>query len=187
MKTPIMPEEELVARIKERAEDPKRRAGIVQKFPDLLARPGQPLPPAASRKAVKDAETLMGFPLPAFLKRLWTEVGNGGFGPGYGLFEVDVAPASDLNMSIPTVYLQSIADESYSWPRKLVLICEWGCAYYSAIDCSTSDGEIVNLLGESELKRTGSSFAQWMQDWVDDVDLWQRDFSNGPTPAETQM
>jgi len=115
-------------------------------------------------------------------------VGNGGFGPGYGLFGVNVAPASELSLSVPNVYLHSGADEAYGWPGKLVLICEWGCALYSAIDCSTSEGGIVNVLGELDLKPTGSSFAQWMQDWADGVDLWQRDFSDrGPTSTGTEM
>src|SRR5258708_13239995 len=32
------------------------------------------------------AEAQLGFGLPSFLRRLYLEVGNGGFGPGYGLF-----------------------------------------------------------------------------------------------------
>ncbi|MGH9720231.1 MAG: SMI1/KNR4 family protein [Bryobacteraceae bacterium] len=171
-----MPEEELVARIKELANDPKRRTGSAQMFPHPVA-----------RRAVEDAETRMGFQLPALLKRLWTEVGNGGFGPGYGLFGVNLAPSSELSMSIPNVYLQSVADESYGWPKNLVLVCEWGCANYSAVDCSTPEGEIVNVSGEMDLKPTRSSFAQWMQDWVDGVDLWRRDFSDHrPVPTGTE-
>jgi hypothetical protein len=136
---------------------------------------------------VEDAETQMGFKLPALLGKLWTEVGNGGFGPGHGFFGVNVAPSSGLSMSVPNVYLQSIKDESYSWPKKLVLICEWGCGLYSAIDCTTADSEIVNVHEELNLSPTGASFAQWMQDWVDGVDLWQRDFiGRGPTPARTE-
>jgi hypothetical protein len=72
----------------------------------------------------------------------------------------------------------------YGWPRNLVIICQWGCVHYSAIDCSKSDGEIVNVSGEMDLKPTGSGFAQWMQDWVDGVDLWRRDFSDhSPVPT----
>jgi hypothetical protein len=32
------------------------------------------------------AEEQLGFALPALLRRIYLEVGNGGFGPGYGLF-----------------------------------------------------------------------------------------------------
>jgi len=168
-----MTEDELVARLKELANDPKRRTGAVRQLPDLS---GQPLPSPAMQEDVNGAETRMGFQLPALLRRLWTEVGNGGFGPGYGLFEVNMAPASELSMSLPNIYLQSIADESAHWPKSLVLICEWGCGYYTALDCCSSEGEMVNLLDELEPKRTGSSLSKWLEDWADGVDLWQRDF-----------
>jgi hypothetical protein len=179
-----MVEEGLVVRIMELAHDSRRRNSAAQMVPGLL---GQPLPPPVPRKVVETAETQIGFRFPALLDRLWTEVGNGGFGPGYGLFGVNIEPSSELSMSIPNIYLQSIADESYGWPKKLVLICDWGCAYYSAIDCSTPEGEIVKVLGELEPRPTGFSFARWMQDWVDGVDLWQRDFSHhDPTVTGTE-
>ena len=159
-----------------------------QNLTDLLGQlPSESLPVPATRKAVEDAETEMGFPLPTLLEKLWTEVGNGGFGPGYGLFGVNNATTSVLSMSLPNFYLQSIADESYEWPEKLVIICEWGCAYYSAIDCSTVEGKVVNLLDDPERRPTGCTFAEWMEDWVNGVDLWARDFSKrseNPTGTE---
>src|SRR5688572_7984728 len=47
----------------------------------------EPLPPLrpAPRSAVEEAEALAGAPLPPLLRRLYLEVGNGGFGPGYAL------------------------------------------------------------------------------------------------------
>ena len=182
-----MTEAELVAHIKELANDPRRRTAISQKLIDLLGQaPVQPLPPPAARRAVQDAETRMGFQLPPLLEKLLTEVGNGGFGPGYGLFGVDSENASEISMSIPNVYLQSVADDSYDWPKKLVMICEWGCGNFSAIDCSAIDGEVVDLFDDLERKAKGCTFAQWMEDWVNGVDLWTRDFGKlGPDPAGT--
>jgi hypothetical protein len=182
-----MTDVELIARIEELANDPKRRTTMSQKLSQKFSTlPEQRLPPPATREAVEDAETQMGFQVPALLSKLWTKVGNGGFGPGYGLFGVHTRPASELSMSTPNVYLQSIADDSYDWPKKLVMICEWGCGYYSAIDCSTVEGEVVDLLGELERKPKGCTFAQWMEDWVNGVDLWTRDFSKrGPNPTAT--
>ena len=178
-----MPEDELVARIKELANDPRRRTSMAERFPDLLS---QPLPAPATRKAVQDAETRMGFPLPPLLCKLWTQVANGGFGPGYGLFGVAGGHVSELSLSVPNGYLQLIADASYVWPKKLVIISEWGCGYFSAIDCSTVEGEVVDLLDEPERWAKGFNFAQWMEDWVNGVDLWTRDFSNlGPNPTGT--
>jgi hypothetical protein len=131
---------------------------MAQKFPDLL---GRPLPRPVTRRAVEHAQTRMGFPLPSLLGRLWTEVGNGGFGPGYGLFGLDTGAASEFSMSIPTAYFRLIADHSCEeflgepWPKKLVMICHWGCEYYSAIDCSTVEGEVVDLLSGPETEGQG--------------------------------
>jgi len=53
-----------------------RDAGLVERLPPL--RPASP-------EAVDEAEEAFGFPLPGLLRRLYAEVGNGGFGPGYGI------------------------------------------------------------------------------------------------------
>jgi hypothetical protein len=167
-----MSEAELVARVREFANDPAQRTAMSQKLTRLLGHlPHEPLPPPATPQAVHDVETQMGFPVPSLLARLWTEVANGGFGPGGGLFGVNTEPSSPLSMSLPNLYLQSIADRSIAWPEKLVIICEWGCGDYSAIDCSTAGGEVIDLIGEDTRKGRGCTFAEWIEDWLDGADL----------------
>ena len=55
--------------------------GYVDEVPASRLAPLRPAPPAA----VAEAEELAGRSLPSLLRRLYLEVGNGGFGPGYGL------------------------------------------------------------------------------------------------------
>src|SRR5215471_5371863 len=43
-----------------------------------------PFPPATVEQ-LQETETLLGFTLPPFLRTAYTELGNGGFGPAYGL------------------------------------------------------------------------------------------------------
>ena len=172
-----MSEVELIKRILELANDPVRRTVIAQKAVSVGIQPSlQPLAPPATGSAVQDAEEQMGFAVPPLLAKLWTEVANGGFGPGYGLFGIENGGGSELSMSIPNLYFQSIEDASADWPKRLVLICEWGCGYFSAIDCSTPEGKVVNLVEDPERVATGLTFAEWMEDWVNGVDLWERDF-----------
>lgn len=38
---------------------------------------------------VESAEAKMGLGLPPLLRELYTQVGNGGFGPGYGVFGLE--------------------------------------------------------------------------------------------------
>src|SRR5262245_41797485 len=62
-----------------------RAAGLIQRLPPLIP---------VRREAVEAAEREFGYPFPALLRRLYLEVGNGGFGPGYGLFRL---PFGDNN------------------------------------------------------------------------------------------
>jgi len=63
-----------------------RRSGSAVGLPD------PELQLAATAEAVNAAEQAVGFPFPCLLRRLWTEVGNGGFGPGYGLLGLEGGP-----------------------------------------------------------------------------------------------
>jgi len=178
-------EDELVARIKECANDPKQRTGLVQKFPKLAGR--RPLPEPATPQALEMAESRMGLSLPPLLVRLYVEVANGGFGPASGLFGVDNEQASPLSQSIPSVYLQLITDHSsrWKWPQRLVPVCDWGCGIHAVIDCSTAEG-LVSHDSQSMRSRDRYTFAQWMQDWANGVDLWERDFKPSTDPGGTK-
>ncbi|MEU4116538.1 hypothetical protein AB0F71_18855 [Kitasatospora sp. NPDC028055] len=48
------------------------------------------VPPPAPPEAVVKAERVIGFEFPPLLRRLYTEVSNGGFGPADGVLSVDV-------------------------------------------------------------------------------------------------
>jgi hypothetical protein len=116
----------------------------------------------------------MGFALPPLLRRLYLEVGNGGFGPGFGLYGVTGGFADDQqDLTLPDLYLN---ETDYDlWPKKLVSICDWGCTMGSAIDCSSLEGQMVFVGGPGELFRPeGITFFQWMEDWVNSVDLFSR-------------
>jgi hypothetical protein len=53
-----------------------KAAGLVEKLPPLLV---------ATPQAIALAEVALRYSLPTLLRRLYLEVGNGGFGPGYGV------------------------------------------------------------------------------------------------------
>lgn len=44
--------------------------------------------PPATEQQIKETELLLGFPLPPLLRQLYTQIANGGFGPGYGIVGV---------------------------------------------------------------------------------------------------
>ena len=171
-----MKEDELIGKIMKRANDPRRqnssRANAASRgilSPDVASN----LCPPATLESLRDAEDRMGFALPLLLKRVYLEVGNGVFGPGFGLYGLSGGFAEDLQgLTLPELYL---SDMEYHWPEKLVSICDWGCTMGSAIDCSSPDGEMV-FEGDASPRcmPEGITFAGWMEDWVNGVDLFER-------------
>src|SRR5436190_20370076 len=122
-----MNEDELIGKIKERANDPRRQNSSRAKAAStgiLSPKIRSNLCPPASLEALRDTEDRMGFSLTLLLKRLYLEVGNGGFGPGFGLYGLlSGGFADDLQgLTLPDLYLSAM---EYDWPEKLVSICDW--------------------------------------------------------------
>src|SRR5260370_12941 len=71
-----------------------RRRLCPQQLPRLGRRPplwhgNEPgLGPPASPQAIAAAEAMLGFRLPALLRRIYEDVADGGLGPAYGIFPI---------------------------------------------------------------------------------------------------
>ena len=74
----------IVERVREHIQDPWRATSMSAFTPRQHS-----LYPPATLAMVKAAEAKMGLHLPALLVGLYTLVGNGGFGPGYGIFGLE--------------------------------------------------------------------------------------------------
>lgn len=143
--------------------------------------------PAVALTDLVHAEALLGFPLPSLLKRIYTEVGNGGFGPGYGLFPLINEEDSQTcwTDSLVTTYLmyRALTPEQFAeywdekedeyrlqaWPEKLIMICDWGCNIYSYLDCSQPECPVLHLdhnLPVRKLELEASSLHQWLENWL---------------------
>ena len=99
-----------------------RSAGVIQLLPRL--RPAAP-------EAVEEAEEEIGYPLTPLLRRLYLEVGNGGFGPGYGILGLKDGHSDDGGHTAIELYRERAPREG------LLPVCYWGCGIYSLIDCRT--------------------------------------------------
>jgi hypothetical protein len=188
-----MTDHELTAKIKAIASDPTMRTTAIRKLgirqPDTPAavkaaelrnrirsalapgkrlNAGDPLPSTVCWELVRGAEDRLGFRLPLLLGHLWVEVGNGGFGPGYGLLGLEGGHMDDAQgLVLPDLYLSAVEDAAWErflgtpWPQKLVPICDWGCQHMSAMDCSrASDGEMVDLIDGYRLRAHAKITAQ---------------------------
>jgi hypothetical protein len=105
----------------------------------------EPLPPLqpAAPEAVAEAEEEIGYPLPSLLRRLYLEVGNGGFGPRQGIPGVRGGAAVGWDWpDITAFHRDARADERWqAWPW-LVPVLDWGCTIMSLVDCRDPDGRM---------------------------------------------
>jgi hypothetical protein len=159
------------------------RRRLKTKFTDMNTF-SQPILAPADAVDVEYDERRLGFPLPPLLKRIYSEIGNGGFGPGYGLIGLTNGVPDDTGKTGPDIYKEFRSADSgeanLKWPLGLLPICNWGCAIVSCVDSgdpsfrmrifdpNAHDGDdwADSLFEESP------SFEVWIQAWASGVDLW---------------
>lgn len=155
--------------------------------------------PPVAEQDLDTAEEELGYPLPPLLRALYTQVANGGFGPGYGLPQIrdhalrkkdDSAwerYSRPVNLAI---YLRKTSSSAYfevpdyAWPDNLFGICDWGCGIVSYLDCVS--GQIFR----GEAGRNGNIFCheadslyEWLDLWLNGVDFWARMNTQGQENA----
>jgi len=146
----------------------------------------------ASNQSLELDERVFRFALPPILKRLYAEIGSGGFGPGYGLMGLTGGATDDLGYTALESYETRRGDDpdepDWHWRAGLLPICHWGCAIYSCVDCSKSTFPVVifdpnvhdaattwndSFFDECE------SFERWIELWARGVNLWDRMYGDG--------
>ena len=125
--------EAIITGIKARVTDPSR---AVEAATWVIPMPA--IRPPARPDEVDAAEAALGFPIPLLLRRLYTEVGNGGFGPGYGLEGVPTIPPTSGEADIVALYEQysgpSAEYPAVRWPQGLVPLISGGCLYMECVN-----------------------------------------------------
>lgn len=116
----------------------------------------------------------MSFDLYAFPARLYLEVGNGRFGPGYGI--------SDVNRLIRAREDYCPNPES-TVPPALIWIYEFGCDIWSLVDCRERAGRMWVWDGNRE---HGSELFQQDQTLTDWFALWLECRLSVPTGTEPE-
>jgi hypothetical protein len=156
---------DLVESVKIRASDPQTRADHPQVE-------GSPLPAPANVDQVTRAEQELGFRLPELLARLYCEVANGGFGPGYGLIGLSEGQLWN-GQSIVDVYkeVRSYVASDWNWPDGLLPICDWGCAILMCVDCKSEDYQIV-FSEEGKLTRLPCGLFDCIRLWCSGGRVW---------------
>jgi hypothetical protein len=126
--------------------------------------PVAPVPPPAEPVGVGEVEELLGHELPVLLGRLLTEVGNGGFGPGYGLIGARGGATDDRGDDLSALVRQP-------WvPEAMLPVCTHGCGIYDLVTCDGSDQMWrfdPNRDPDGQLVALGTSLGEWVLEWLD--------------------
>jgi hypothetical protein len=169
-----MNEEQLIEAIRRRAANPATRT-------DIVAEPREVAAPI-TRADIEAAEHKLGFALHPLHRRLFEEVGNGGFGPGDGLIGLP-GGALDVHghslLELRGIVLRIEPGSSSATP--VVPLCDWGDAIWSCIDCET--GAVLSV-DEFGIKAIGQTIHPWLEDWVAGVSLFRRMVVLGETTIQ---
>jgi hypothetical protein len=137
-------------------------AGLVDRLP--------PLTPA-SPAAVEEAERLLGLGLPVLLRRLSLEVGNGGFGPGYGILGVDGGHTDGQNTAVELFPWRWSPPAPWAATAVLLPICAWGCGIFSLVNCADPQagmwGWDPNPLPHDDLGKALHDQTMTLTDWLE--------------------
>ena len=137
--------ESLIERIRERALDPERATDEIE-----VGKKGKPIERTAAPPVTLDylanAEKVLGFSIPALLQAsLFAEIGNGGFGPGHGIFNLPTTPGNEKSSSISRYMDRRDSNAKRRWPVGLLPLCDWGHGIGSYVDCSRIEAPVVRV------------------------------------------
>ncbi|MGW1515175.1 SMI1/KNR4 family protein [Streptomyces sp. NPDC002287] len=123
---------------------------------------GKPLPAPLADGETDRAARILGFAPPPLLAALYRRVGDGGFGPEYGLLPLREAMRA---------YEAGRACD-WGWPEGVLPIADLGCAMYACVDCRSETAQV--LLFEPNPGDPGlawyhhvPSLEGWLRDWLD--------------------
>jgi hypothetical protein len=168
--------DDLIRRIKARVADPMRALDSA-----AWVRPIPTIAPPATTADVDAAEARFGFPIPPLLRRLYTEVGNGNWGPNYGLNGIPIGGDEPDENDIVGVYQSCTAPEralespAAKWPCGLVILIGRGCVDSELCDFLRPPYPVFLLSGDTwtpkrsvveSLTPVASSLAERLEAWL---------------------
>ncbi|AVH57108.1 MULTISPECIES: SMI1/KNR4 family protein [Streptomyces] len=144
------------------------------------------LPEPVDAAALTRAEAALGFALPRLLAALYVRIGDGGFGPEYGLLPLLDGPPSGEPAVVPQ-YLSNREggrkDPDWPWPEGVLPISHWGCGMYACVDCRSPEGTV--LLFEPNADDADHAWyvdapdlATWLHAWLDGTG-WYEESNEG--------
>jgi hypothetical protein len=135
--------------------------------------------PPAPKSVIVDAENKLGFRLPPLLREIYSDLANGGFGPGYGLIgltggytvedlsEMSLVENYHSELSLGDEFLVNGSEVGVPWPEQLIEFCYLGFQGTYAVDCSRPAYPVIQtdfgklLKPETTFDETDGTLGRW--------------------------
>jgi hypothetical protein len=131
---------------------------------------GSVLPAPVDEAAIATAEAEIGVRLPSALRRVYTDVADGGFGPGEGLL-----PLSQVVRQLDELRSPGMMPEGRAWPAGLLPLVSmdpgWDCVDAGtgrviAWDPEDLDERVSDATWAAAFREVQPSVEAWLTDWV---------------------
>ncbi len=152
-------EDKLIAQLQNKAQ----KEGVSKKYP------------VASAEVIALCEKFFGYKLPPLLRRVYSEVANGGIGPGGQLvglsdgkrssfstkaYALDVLGVYDcfINYRLGWDEQDDYGDMLWQWQLGVLPVCDWGDYNITVIDCKARNPHMIDLNYKSSTTNYKNSF-----------------------------
>jgi hypothetical protein len=146
--------------------------------------------PPVSAKGLQIAERAIGFKLPELLRAVYCKVGNGGFGPEYGIVGTKGGAKLD-GCTLESCYQDMLKLEKensvWRWPQHLLPLANYGCGMWCCVDCDYQklpmilwdpnnldielDSANARLNWGNSFWDQGLSLRTWLKSWLAETQL----------------
>ncbi|QEV19604.1 SMI1/KNR4 family protein [Streptomyces alboniger] len=138
------------------------------------------LPAPVDADTLARAEAALGFRLPPLLAALYTRIGDGGFGPEYGLLPLLENKSSGGEPAVVEKYLAMRHADDWGWPEGVLPISQWGCGMYACVDCRTDSAQVLLFEpngGDPDHAWfiDSPSLTAWLTAWLDGTGWYEED------------
>jgi hypothetical protein len=161
-----MNDDQLLDQVKKRALDEATRTD----FADILL---PNVEPCMTEEDVDQLEAVLGFELHPVHRCLYTGIGNGGYGPGYGIIGGPGGYLHEDGASVVEVRKNLWVGKREGLPARILPLCDWGDAIWSCIGSRT--GKILTL-DHIGLTVSDYDIRTWLADWANGLRVFEKLF-----------